>query len=409
VTTITAFSGGNISSDGGSAVTARGICWNTAPNPTIALNTKTSNGTGIGSFISSITDLIPGTLYYARAYATNAAGTAYGTQLSFTTVAASVTDIDGNVYNAVKIGNQVWMKENLKVSRYRNGTAIPSGLTSAAWTATTSGATALIFNDTTNNSKYGKLYNWYAVVDPAGLCTTGWRMPTKREWNVLTKFLDPAFDTANVGGGLVNVAGGKLKQAGTVQLGNSLWFEPNTDATNSSQFTGLPGGLRNETGSYFQLGVRGHWWSSTQHNSTFSWYSGLRHTNGALERTIFDKRIGLSVRCIAENAGGMSQGYEGLPGREAFGSDLQESAGEEIQLYPNPANTEVSVEITSSLESECRIELTDLMGRLMLEENRPLTSGLNVLSFDIRNFRNGVYLVHVGKGNSRKVYRLVKN
>ena len=403
VTTITAVSGGNVSFDGGSSVTARGICWSTAQNPTVALATKTSNGTGTGSFSSSMTGLSTGTLYYVRAYATNSAGTAYGTQLSFTTVAGSVTDIDGNVYHTVTIGNQVWMKANLKVSRYRNGTAIPSGLTNAAWTATSSGATALFNNDVTNDSKYGKLYNWYAVVNPAGLCPTGWRMPMKREWNVLTKFLDPAFDTSLVGGGNPNVAGGKLKQAGTVQIGNSLWFAPNTDASNSSQFTGLPGGLRNETGNYFHLGVRGHWWSSSQHNSTFSWYSALYYTSATIDRTIVDKRMGLSVRCISETASGMSAG------REAVSSEFEGPASDEIQLFPNPANSEVSIEISSAQESHCRIEITDMMGRTMLQESRLLTNGLNVLSFDIRNFSNGVYLVYVGKDGNRKVHRLVKN
>ena len=120
----TATYNGNVTNDGGASVTARGVCWSTSSNPTIA-DAHTSNGTGTGTFTSNITGLLPNTTYYVRAYATNSSGTAYSTVTSFRTLTAcngvpTVTDIDGNVYNTVKIGQQCWMRENMKTTRYGN-------------------------------------------------------------------------------------------------------------------------------------------------------------------------------------------------------------------------------------------------------------------------------------------------
>jgi len=133
-----AVSGGNITSDGGADITARGVCWSISASPTTS-DTKSSNGPGAGIFTSNITSLITGTTYYVRAYATNSVGTAYGNELSFTTAACgtTVTDIDANTYNVVSIGNQCWLKENLKTGHYKNGDPIPTGLSSSAWSTTT--------------------------------------------------------------------------------------------------------------------------------------------------------------------------------------------------------------------------------------------------------------------------------
>ena len=138
---ITASSGGNITDNGGSTVTARGVVWNTTGTPTIS-NSRTTDGSGTGSYVSNLTALSPSTTYYVRAYATNSTGTAYGNQQTFTTTATSqtVTDIDGNTYNTVQIGTQVWMSENLKTSRYRNGGSIPYVVGNADWGARTTGA-----------------------------------------------------------------------------------------------------------------------------------------------------------------------------------------------------------------------------------------------------------------------------
>ncbi|MBK9327803.1 MAG: fibrobacter succinogenes major paralogous domain-containing protein [Sphingobacteriales bacterium] len=138
---------------------------------------------------------------------------------------STVTDIDGNVYNVVKIGNQCWMKENLKTTRYNDGSAIPTGLSNTAWEATTNGAYAIYDNNAANNTTYGKLYNWYAV-NTGKLAPAGWHVPTDAEWTTLTTYL-----------GGVRVAGGPMKAT-------TLWASPNVGATNSSGFTGLPAGYR---------------------------------------------------------------------------------------------------------------------------------------------------------------------
>jgi uncharacterized protein (TIGR02145 family) len=291
ITGTTASSCGNISSDGGSSITARGVVWSTSQNPTIALTTKTSDGTGSGIFSSSISGLAPNTLYYVRAYATNAAGTAYGNQVSFTTTTAgSTTDVDGNTYTTVTIGTQVWMKENLKVSKYRNGDPIPTNLDDATWLNTTSGAYAIYNNDAANNTTYGKLYNWYAVADPRGLCPAGWHVPSDAEWTTLENFLGGA-----------SVAGGKMKSTGTIEGGTGLWYSPNQDATNSSGFTAFPGGYRYFDGTFFNIGNYGYWWSSTEYPSSTAWYRPLYYnTAGSYRYNYYFKAGGFSVRCLRD-------------------------------------------------------------------------------------------------------------
>jgi uncharacterized protein (TIGR02145 family) len=287
ITSTTATSGGNITADGGAAITARGVCWSTSANPTIALTTKTSNGSGTGTFTSSLTGLTANTLYYVRAYATNSAGTAYGSQVSFTTT--NPTDADGNIYTTVTIGTQVWMKENLKVSKYRNGDAIPTNLTDAAWGATTSGAYAIYNNDAAYNTTYGKLYNFYAVADSRNLCPVGWHVPSDAEWTTLENFL-----------GGQTIAGGKMKSTGTKQAGTGLWQAPNTEATNSSGFSGLPGGYRYYNGSYYTIGFGGYWWSSTEYSTALAWGRLLGSESGYSDRFNYNRHDGRSVRCLRD-------------------------------------------------------------------------------------------------------------
>ena len=286
ITATTATSGGNITDNGGADVTARGVCWSTSVNPTTA-NTKTTEGTGSGTFTSSITGLSNNTTYHVRAYATNSAGTAYGDDISFTTTNAisncgTVTDIDGNVYNTVTIGNQCWMKENLKTTRYKDGTAIPTGISDAAWQATTSGAYTIYDNNAANNTTYGKLYNWYAV-NTGKLAPAGWHVPTDAEWTTLTTYL-----------GGESVAGDKMKAT-------TLWT-PYTGIinTNSSGFIGLPAGDRNYVGTFDGIGVGGSFWSSTEASTTNAWFRTLGFSYSNAYRGSANKRTGISVRCVRD-------------------------------------------------------------------------------------------------------------
>lgn len=281
VTSNTATSGGNITSDGGTDVTIRGVCWSKGNTPTIS-DSKTTNGTGTGTFTSNIYGLIPNTTYYVRAYATNSAGTGYGNALSVTTSPElTVTDIDGNVYHTVTIGTQTWMVENLKVTKYRNGSTIPNVTDNTAWSNLTTGACCDYNNIASNSITYGKLYNWYAVNDSNNIAPTGWHVPTDAEWTILTTYL-----------GGETVAGGKLKEAGKTH------WDISTDATNESGFTALPGGYRiNSNGAFLFIRSAGYWWSSgidpvIRHlNYDYSYVDKFNSYN---------KQVGYSVRCVKD-------------------------------------------------------------------------------------------------------------
>ena len=205
-----------------------------------------------------------------------------------------VTDIDGNVYQTVRIGTQVWMKENLKVSKYRNGNSIPTGLNDSQWSGTTSGAYSIYSNDPTNNAIFGKLYNWFAVADPRGLCPAGWHVPTDSEWYSLENYLDPTVNNPNTAGFRGTDVGGRLKAV------SSLWTSPNVGATNFSGFTALPGGRRDSNGIFNGYGSNGFWWSSSVISSILIWDRYLTGGNSSSNRDDDYKPNGISVRCIKD-------------------------------------------------------------------------------------------------------------
>jgi uncharacterized protein (TIGR02145 family) len=209
---------------------------------------------------------------------------------SASTCPATVTDIDGNVYSTVEIGSQCWTAENLKVERYRDGSNIPTGLSNSAWQTTTSGAYAVYNDVAANKATYGLLYNWFAAVDPRGLCPTGWHVPTDGEWTELTDHL-----------GGTGVAGGKMKTTGTLGAGTGLWNAPNTGATNTSGFSGLPGGLRSGiNGSFNFQGDDGSWWSSSEYSTESAWNRRLYYDTGNAYRFVNYKQYGFSVRCLRD-------------------------------------------------------------------------------------------------------------
>jgi uncharacterized protein (TIGR02145 family) len=290
ITQNTAQSGGFITSDWGYGVTDRGVCWSTFPDPTI-LDSKTSDGTGTGGFLSTLTGLSASTKYYIKAYASNSQGISYGTEKSFTTTASSVgqpcpgmptfTDTrDGNVYGTVQIGTQCWMAQNLNI-----GTKV---LRNTNQTNNSIIEKYCYYNNENNCNTYGGLYQWneamqYVTTEGVkGICSTGWHLPTDAEWTTLTTYL----------GGL-SIAGGKLKEAGLTH-----WLSPNTGATNSSGFTALPGGYTYTDNSFVNLTHNAYFWSSSQ--GAYPWGRDLSCNLGSMSMHYYNLTDGLSVRCLKD-------------------------------------------------------------------------------------------------------------
>jgi uncharacterized protein (TIGR02145 family) len=200
----------------------------------------------------------------------------------------SIKDADGNVYTSVTIGTQVWMAENLKTTRYRNGDLI--GTTTPATLDISAEATPkyqwAYDGDEGNAAIYGRLYTWYAATDTRNVCPVGWHVPDDAEWTTLVTFL-----------GDVTVAGGKLKETGITH-----WATPNTGATNESGFTALPGGYRYGDGTFVYIGIIGNWWNSTEYSTTIGYYQYMSYGSSFVTRSSFDKQqVVCSVRCLRDN------------------------------------------------------------------------------------------------------------
>jgi uncharacterized protein (TIGR02145 family) len=279
-TSVTA--GGNVTSAGGGTITERGVCWSTSATPVYTGSHIAATTGGTGSFVVTMTNLLEGTLYYVRAYALNAAGPAYGNEVQILTM---MSDLDNNIYKTVKIGTQIWMAENLKTTKYKDGiTGIPYVTDPDIWKNLTGPAYCWYNNEATYKPLYGAMYNWFTV-STGNLCPNGWRVPTDAEWTTLTTLL-----------GGESVAGGKLKETGTTH-----WTTPNTGATNDYGFTALPGGYRYWfDGSFANIGLLSYWWSSTvyEFDTEKGYYRELFNDQASVFREGADKKAGKYVRCV---------------------------------------------------------------------------------------------------------------
>ena len=312
ITATTAVCGGNVTSDGGATVIARGVCWSISENPTLADN-YTTNNTGTGEFTSSLTGLSAGTTYYVRAYATNFAGTSYGEEITFNTTPTgqpcsnmtTVNDIDGNTYNMVQIGNQCWMRENLKTTKYADGTSIAQG-------STYSSNVAYWYypnNQEANKSTYGLLYNWKAVMRNSsssiaksgvqGICPTGWHVPSDDEWTQLTTYVSNQCqyqcnsNSAYIAKALASTTGW-ISSTYTCAVGNTQ------SANNATGFGALPAGYYD--GSYYYFGMCAWFWSASKYFGHPAYTRLLSNTSNYVHRNDGNyESHGFSVRCLRDN------------------------------------------------------------------------------------------------------------
>ncbi len=315
ITDSTATCGVNVLSDGGATVTERGVCWSTSPNPTTSDN-HTTDGSGIGSFTSNITGLLSGTIYYMRAYATNSVGTSYGDEITFTTHyshtpashscpgMATVTDYDGNTYNTVLIGNQCWMKENLRTTHYANGASIPLG-------SSTSVTTAYCYypnSDSSNVFMYGYLYNWPAVMHGTnssssipscvqGICPNGWHVPSDAEWTQLTDYVSSQSQyvcgesSSSIAKALASHAKWNIS-SNTCAVGNVL------SDNNATGFSALPAGNYYSTGNDSPFNTYALFWSTTGTGHNGAYCRHLSYYGNSMSRQANGYEHRCSVRCI---------------------------------------------------------------------------------------------------------------
>lgn len=280
--------------EGSFPVTESGVCWSTTENPTIN-DQHTSDGTGTGTFTSTITGLAPNTLYFLRPYATNKAGTGYGNQTYIKTKAGEVTDIDGNRYSTIVAGNKEWISENLKTTKLNDGTEIPLVTDKTDWSNQSSPACCW-YNNTEFNPEdtYGLLYNWHAV-STGKLCPTGWHVSNLNEWYTLVY----PFDNNLQGKMESKIAGCALVKPDSAQFTMCPVI-----ATNESGFSAIAGGWRYEDGTFNNDKISSWFWLPEDpyatSDFTFIMYVSCGCGSKQVDSPTGKRRSGYSVRCVKD-------------------------------------------------------------------------------------------------------------
>ena len=321
VSTPTALCVGKVTDEGDAPVTARGICWNTYGNPTVENDHYTTDGTGPGSFSSTLTGLHPGIYYYVRAYATSAVGTSYGTTIMFRDGvnvegqpclgSAQMYDVDGNAYNTVWIYDQCWMRENLRTTHYADNTPIAYGGNN---TSQTVAYRYYPNNNSGNVSTYGYLYNMAAARHVSGssnevqeICPDGWHLPSYNDWTSLQNYLiynyedyacQDSYDWS------WNIAKALASKTGWISY-NSLEMEYCSPAhypgsNNSTNFTALPAGSRRPNDPYTDFGSLTKFWSNTRNASNYWYAMDINAYDSWISMEGVDAAVGCSVRCIRD-------------------------------------------------------------------------------------------------------------
>ena len=284
--------------------------------------------------------------------------------------AQTVQDIEGNVYHTVTIGTQVWMVENLKTTKFNDGTPIPTQKNDALWDALTTPAYCWYNNDSVSNkSTYGALYNWFAV-KTGKLCPAGWHVATSNEWNDLVDFCGGQY-----------AASSALREAGITH-----WTSPNSDATNSTGFTALPGGYRMVAGSFSQKGGCANFWTSTEPGSGSANYRLLMFNSTEVKNLTFsnDEMYGFSVRCIRD-----------LPTTQLETNDSVSS----IAISHNTTTKELTINCP---DSKANVVIHDISGAYVC--SYPLSGETSAI--DISTLSVGVYIVEV-KGQKVSLSRKI--
>ena len=297
ITCYSAKTGGNILTDGGAPITARGVCWSKSLTPTISDNI-TIESDGIYNFESTLNGLAANTVYYVRAYATNSNGTSYGVTMSFSThsldSAGLYVDLrDGNVYKYVTIGDQVWLAENLRYLPSVSHPATGSVDSQHFYVYDYYGASVSAAKALFNYSTFGVLYNWAAAMDgefpssatPSGVqgvCPTGWHLPSDGEWKQLIFNLGDS-----------SIAANKLKDT-------TFWSYPYHVGYNETGFSALPGGMRIQGDTFLFMYNSGSWWSATEFYSDYRWFRYMLSGNSEVYRSYENKEVGFSVRCVRD-------------------------------------------------------------------------------------------------------------
>ncbi|NCC74113.1 MAG: hypothetical protein EOM06_12020 [Sphingobacteriia bacterium] len=317
ITSTTATCGGEVLHEGSSAVIERGVVWSTYENPTIEeYEGILYNGTGMGSWLSELTGLVPQTNYFIRAFAGNHVGTAYGEQLSFLTQQqgvftcgiSTITDADGNIYNTVLVGEQCWMKENLKTTRDAVGNNI----------------LRYCYNNVANNCNlYGGLYTWTTMMNGAGssntnpsgvqgICPTGWHLPSNAEWTQLVDYVvsqgypNDMFNANGAGNALKSCRQVNSPLGGYCNTSDHPRWNSNEShyGFDEFDFSGLPGGKRGNDGIFTTLGQWSNWWTTNEDFSSNAWGNTLNYGSSSLGGTSINKGSGFSVRCLKNDGTG---------------------------------------------------------------------------------------------------------
>ena len=316
----TALCEGHVTYNGGSAVSARGVCWNTTGNPTVS-DSVVYQGVGLGGFQALLASLSPNTSYYVRAFAQNTTGISYGNLLQFATQDSTpfvcgnqIIDADGNQYNTVDIGAQCWMKQNLRTIHYADGTELNDGSNAGHTIGDSIGHYYFSYGNTQVAANvYGRLYSWEAVVRgtqssnavPSGIqgvCPIGWHVPSDEEWKILEGAVDSLFGYPNLEWDTSIYRG---YDAGKNLKSTSGWYNdtyyPNGNGTDLYGFTAVPGGMRHGYGAFALLNKRAVFWSSTSHDQNSAWYRLLEYYDDRSIRSYTNfKAYGYSVRCLKD-------------------------------------------------------------------------------------------------------------